>query len=150
MAGRGVPMPDDVALDPVQSAIWGEIAPDGSGFTEQDVPALRLLCYWHAVARQAQAEMADGDGGIGVLERIGTKPAEGDDGEAAPLMRKHPALSVLKEASSEIRALSDQLGISPRSRTSQPQSPQQRGGNARILSMVLADREAKASKAAGA
>ena len=45
---RGVSMPDDIALDPVQSAIWEELAPDGNnGFTEQDVPNLRLLCFWH-------------------------------------------------------------------------------------------------------
>lgn len=62
-AKGGVSMPDDIALDPVQSAIWKSIAPEkGNPFTESDVPNLRLLCYWHAVAHQAQEAITKGDG----------------------------------------------------------------------------------------
>lgn len=148
---RGVPMPEDIALDPVQSAIWKELAPEGNNrFAAQDVPTLRLLCYWHAVARQAQEAIAKGNGHINIFDRIGTKPYKTDDGRSVPLVRKNPALGILKEASAEIRALSDQLGISPRARTAEPAAAQPRSANARILSMVLSDREAKARKAAGA
>ena len=41
------------------------------------------------------------------------------------MMRKSPALAVLKEASAEIRALSDQLGLSPKSRA-ETGTPQRR------------------------
>ena len=148
---RGVPMPEDIALDPVQSAIWKDIAPEGNNrFAAQDVPNLRLLCYWHAVAWQAQEAVAKGNGRINIFDRIGTKPYKTDDGRSVPLVRKNPALGILKEASAEIRALSDQLGISPRARTAEPAAEQPRSANARILNMVLSDREAKARKAAGA
>lgn len=148
---RGVPMPDDIALDPVQSAIWEELAPDGNnGFTEQDVPNLRLLCFWHAVAKQAQEAIAKGDGHINIFDRIGTKPYKAKDGSSVPLVRKNPALSVLKEATAQIRALSDLLGISPRCRAASPVPQQPRSANAKLLTMVLTDREAKARKAAGA
>lgn len=149
---RGVPMPDDIALDPVQSAIWRDLAPeDGNRFTAQDVPTLRLLCYWHAVAKQAQDAIAKGNGHINIFDRIGTKPYKTDDGRSVPLVRKNPALGVLKEASAEIRALSDQLGISPRSRSAAPAPAVQAASpHARVLSMVLSDREAKVRKAAGA
>ncbi len=45
------------------------------------------------------------------------KPKELTDGKAVPLVRKNPALQVLKEASAEIRALSDMLGLSPLARS---------------------------------
>lgn len=147
----GVQMPEDIARDPVQSAIWEEIAPEGgNGFSGRDVPNLRLLCFWHAVARQAREAIAKGDGHVSIFDRIGTKPYKTADGKSVPLVRKNPALSVLKEASAEIRALSDQLGLSPRSRFEQPAERQPRSANARILSMVLSDREDKARKSAGA
>lgn len=148
---RGVSMPDDIALDPVQSAIWKSLAPEGGNpFAEADVPTLRLLCYWHAVARQAQEAIAKGDGHIDIFDRIGTKPYKADDGGSVPLVRKNPALGVLKEASAEIRALSDQLGISPRSRSAAQSEQRPRSANAKLLTMVLTDREEKARKAAGA
>lgn len=116
---RGVVMPDDVAADPVQSEIWSWIAPDVNNFSEQDIPNLRLLVYWHAVAAQAQDMMRNptGNGSVAILERIGTKPYTAADGREVPLLRKNPALAVLKEASSEIRALSDMLGLSPLARS---------------------------------
>ena len=146
----GVSMPEDIAADPVQSEIWASIAPEGNGFSESDVPSLRLLCYWHAVARQAQESIAKGDGRINIFDRIGTKPYKTSDGRSVPLVRKNPALTVLKEASAEIRALSDQLGLSPRSRSVATEDQKTRSANGSVLSMVLSDREAKARRAAGA
>ena len=48
-----VEIPQDIAQDAAQAAIWSELVADDSRFTEQDVPALRLLCFWHAVAMEA-------------------------------------------------------------------------------------------------
>lgn len=116
-ADVGVAMPADIAADPVQSEIWAWIAPPSNCFSEQDLPTLRLLCHWHAVAAQAQEAMRAEDGGVDIFDRIGTKPFAASDGRELPLVRKNPALTVLKEASSEIRALSDMLGLSPLARS---------------------------------
>lgn len=105
---RGVQMPADIAADPVQSELWRWIAPPVNNFTEQDLPNLRLLVYWHAVAAQAQSEMAGG-GGIAVFGKVTT-----ENGEKTV---KSPAVQVLKTASTEIRALSDMLGLSPLARS---------------------------------
>lgn len=113
----GVSMPPDIQNDPVQSDIWAWIAPPVNGFTEQDVPNLRLLVYWHAVAAQAQQAIHSEDGHINIFDKIGVKPFKTSDGREIPLVRKNPALTVLKEASAEIRALSDQLGLSPLARS---------------------------------
>ena len=64
-----------------------------------------------------------------------------------PLVRKNPALTVLKEATAAIRMLSDMLGVSPRARATAP-AAQPHSASAKILTMVLSDCEAKARKAA--
>lgn len=114
---RGVTMPDDIRADPVQSEIWAWIAPPVNGFAEQDMPNLRLLVYWHAVAAQAQQALHSEDGTIRIFDKIGIKPFRAPDGREIPLVRKNPALQVMKEASAEIRALSDMLGLSPLARS---------------------------------
>lgn len=113
----GVLMPKDIAEDPVQSEIWAWLAPPVNSFTEQDIPTLRLLTYWHAVARQAEQVIHSEDGKIAIFDKIGVKPFKTSDGREVPLVRKNPALTILKEASSEIRALSDMLGLSPLARS---------------------------------
>lgn len=113
----GVAMPSDIAEDPVQSEIWAWIAPPVNSFTEQDIPTLRLLTYWHAVAHQAEQAIHSDDGKIAIFDKIGVKPFKTPDGREVPLVRKSPALTILKEASSEIRALSDMLGLSPLARS---------------------------------
>lgn len=144
----GVSMPDDIARDPVQSDVWRSVAPEGANrYTEAEVPTLRLYCFWHAVARQAQETIAKGDGHVNIFDRIGTKPYKSADGRSLPLVRKNPALAVLKEASAEIRALSDQLGISPKSREAAPAPVATE--KSRLLHLVTSDRDAK-RKAAGA
>lgn len=116
-SSSGVLMPEDIAKDPVQSEIWAWIAPPVNSFTEQDIPTLRLLTYWHAVARQAEQAIHSEDGKIAIFDKIGVKPFKTADGREVPLVRKNPALTILKEASSEIRALSDMLGLSPLARS---------------------------------
>ena len=124
--GWGVSIPDDIAQDPVQSAIWESLAPSGdNNFTKQDVEPLRELCFWHAVFRSAQNAISKGDGRISIFDAVGYKPFKSPDGRSLPMMRKSPALAVLKEASAEIRALSDQLGLSPKSRA-EASAPQKR------------------------
>lgn len=113
----GVLMPQDIAEDPVQSEIWAWLAPPVNSFTDQDIPTLRLLTYWHAVARQAEQAIHSEDGKIAIFDKIGVKPFKNADGREIPLVRKNPALTILKEASSEIRALSDMLGLSPLARS---------------------------------
>lgn len=113
----GVLMPRDIASDPVQSEIWAWLAPPVNSFTEQDIPTLRLLTYWHAVAQQAEQAIHSEDGKIAIFDKIGVKPFKTADGREVPLVRKNPALTILKEASSEIRALSDMLGLSPLARS---------------------------------
>lgn len=113
----GVLMPQDISQDPVQSEIWAWLAPPVNSFTEQDIPTLRLLTYWHAVAQQAEQAIHSEDGKIAIFDKIGVKPFRTADGREIPLVRKNPALTILKEASSEIRALSDMLGLSPLARS---------------------------------
>ena len=114
---RGVAMPPDIMEDPVQSEIWAWVAPPVNNFTEQDMPTLRLLVYWHAVAAQAQQALHSEDGTIDIFDKIGVKPFKTEDGRSVPLVRKNPALQIMKEASAEIRALSDMLGLSPLARS---------------------------------
>ena len=113
----GVEMPADIAANPVQSEIWALLAPPVNSFTEQDVPILRQLVYWHAVAQQARQAMQSESGMIRILEPVGYTPFKTKDGRDVPLMRRNPALQVMKEASAEIRALSDMLGLSPLARS---------------------------------
>lgn len=113
----GVIMPDDIERDPVQSEIWAWLAPPVNNFSEQDIPTLRLLTYWHAVAEQAQQAIHSEDGRINIFDKIGVKPYKTSDGREVPLVRKNPALTILKEASTEIRMLSDMLGLSPLARS---------------------------------
>ena len=113
----GVLMPADIEKDPVQSEIWAWICPPVNNFTEQDIPNLRLLTYWHAVAQQAEQAIHSEDGRLNIFDKIGVKPYKTPDGREVPLVRKNPALTILKEASGEIRALSDMLGLSPLARS---------------------------------
>ena len=113
----GVAMPADIEADPVQSRIWAWVAPPVNNFTDQDIPNLRLLCFWHATAAQAEQAIHSADGKVNIFDKIGVKPFKTPDGREIPLVRKNPALTILKEASTEIRALSDMLGLSPLARS---------------------------------
>lgn len=100
----GLGIPEDIAADPLRRVIWEWIVPEVNQFTEQDMPQLRELVMWHAVFESAQVAILANDGS----GRVEVFDAEG---------RKHPALSVMKEASAEIRQLSDHLGLSPLARS---------------------------------
>jgi len=143
-----VRIPEDIAADPIQAGIWAELCPEGNAFEASDLPNLRLLCFWHAVAREAQKQIQH-KGKLSIFDPIAFKPFRDSTGAAVPLVRKSPALTVLKEASSEIRALSEALGITRNGR--QPmQQPQQAGTNAALLQVVFGDREKRERRAHGA
>lgn len=141
---RGVTMPPDIEADPVQSEIWAWVAPPVNNYTEQDMPNLRLLVYWHAVASQAQQALHSEDGTLRIFDKIGVKPFKTKDGREIPLVRKSPALQVMRDASIEIRALTELLGLTPgAARERQPAAP--KGGG--VLKMVLDDRGRRAAGA---
>lgn len=148
----GVTIPPSIASDPVLSELWEQLAPEGNRFVEQDVPLLEQLCYWHAVARQAREAISRGDGHIAVFERIGTKPYKAENGKAVPMYRKNVALSVLKEASAEIRSLSSELGLSPSARAKMGASaaPAPKSANASLLDRMFSARGERERKAHGA
>ena len=146
-----VEIPQDIAQDATQAAIWSELVADDGRFTEQDVPALRLLCFWHAVAMEAQRQMTH-NGKMAIFDPIALKPFTDASGKAPFMVRKSPALAVLKEATAEIRALSDALGLTPaaRSRMGAESRPKRDGAKAEFLTLMFSDRAEKERKAADA
>jgi P27 family predicted phage terminase small subunit len=115
IATQPAQMPADVASDPVMSEIWAWICPPVNAYTMADVPLIRELVTWHATYMQAAAEMTDPDGGMRPISDAGS--IETADGQTIPLLRKHPAVDVMKAASAEIRALSNELALSPMARS---------------------------------
>ena len=112
-------MPESVASDDYQSHIWASVTASGR-FSDEDAPNLALLCYWHAVAKAAEDAMSRGK-----------------------------SVKVLKQATAEIRALNELLGLSRKAVPIQVQQARPQSDGARVLSLMFADRERKA-KAAGA
>lgn len=145
---ENIEMPKEVASDPVQAAVWGQLTARRT-FAQEDAPTLALLCYWHAVANQAREAMALGGNEIEILDATAYKPIRGKGGKRLKMMRKNPALTVLKEASTEIRALSDQLGLSKAARNVTVQQARPASAHGKLLTLMFDDRETRA-KAAGA
>lgn len=145
---ENIEMPQEVASDPVQAAIWEQLTARRT-FAQEDAPTLALLCYWHAVANQAREAMALGGNEIEILDATAYKPIRGKGGKRLKMMRKNPALTVLKEASTEIRALSDQLGLFKSARNVTVQQARPASAHGKLLTLMFDDREARA-KAAGA
>lgn len=145
---ENIEMPQEVASDPVQAAIWEQLTARRT-FAQEDAPTLALLCYWHAVANQAREAMALGGNEIEILDATAYKPIRGKGGKRLKMMRKNPALTVLKEASTEIRALSDQLGLSKSARNVTVQQARPESAHGKLLTLMFDDRETRA-KAAGA
>lgn len=90
--------PADVAANPVKSRIWDEVT-KGRNFTDRDVPTLKLLCMWHAIADQCMDDLdIDGELRVAFVNKM-------DD------LKAMPQIATLKQASAEIRALNAQLKI---------------------------------------
>lgn len=138
-------MPQEVAKDAYMAETWRRLTA-AHAFTETDAPNLALLCFWHAVAKSAEDSMSKGKS-IKVLDRVGYKPIKAKNGRYEYLEKPHPAVTVLKQATAEIRALNDTLGISKKA--SAPQPVERKGANGKLLTLMFDERERKA-KAAGA
>lgn len=117
---QGIAMPEEIAANPVQAEIWGWLCPPVNSFTPQDIPALKQLCMWHNVFLQAQQSISspNGDGLVAIYDKVGEViEGEGESAKKRQIVKKHPAIGIMKEASAEIRALSDMLGLSPLARS---------------------------------
>lgn len=90
--------PADVAEHSVKSRVWDEVT-QGRNFGESDVPTLRLLCTWHAIAEACMNDL-DEDGITQVAYMNNLRD-----------LKALPQIATLKQASAEIRALNKQLSI---------------------------------------
>lgn len=101
--------PRSVAESEYRSAKWDEIT-EGHDFTQADAPLLAMLCQWHEINDTALEEIED-------LGGIHTAYAD-DKGNA----RQLPQIATMARASSEIRAISQQLGLF-KAREEKPEKP---------------------------
>lgn len=141
-------MPENIAKDEYQAAIWRSVTASGR-FSDEDAPNIALLCFWHSVAKAAEDAMSKGKS-VKVLDQVGYKQMKARNGRMAILERPHPAVTVLKQATAEIRALNDTLGLSRKAGAAVPAAPARpQSDGAKVLALMFDDRERKA-KAAGA
>lgn len=141
-------MPENIAKDEYQAAIWRSVTASGR-FSDEDAPNIALLCFWHSVANAAEDAMSKGKS-VKVLDQVGYKQMKARNGRMAILERPHPAVTVLKQATAEIRALNDTLGLSRKTGAAVPAAPARpQSDGAKVLALMFDDRERKA-KAAGA
>lgn len=124
-----VEKPPSIERDPVKSGKWDEITADRD-FSLSDVPALALLCQWHAVVQRCIDDIDEGGGQVAYLTDMGD-------------LKALPQLSTMKQASTEIRALNKQLGIGDEAKPKETK----KSNSARVLTMVIGDREKKAAGA---
>lgn len=141
-------MPENIAKDEYQAVIWRSVTASGR-FSDEDAPNIALLCFWHSVAKAAEDAMSKGKS-VKVLDQVGYKQMKARNGRMAILERPHPAVTVLKQATAEIRALNDTLGLSRKTGAAVPAAPARpQSDGAKVLALMFDDRERKA-KAAGA
>ena len=142
-------MPENIAKDAYQAEIWRSVTASGR-FSDEDAPNIVLLCFWHSVAKAAEDAMSKGKS-VKVLDQVGYKPMKARNGRRAIMERPHPAVTVLKQATAEIRALNDTLGLSRKAGVSAPQPAERKvSPNAKLLKLMYDERGASARKAAGA
>lgn len=118
--------PRSVSQDKFKSRKWNELT-TGRDFSDSDIPTLLMLISWYQIADQCMSDIST-DSGIQVayMNKLGDEKAM-------------PQIATLKQASAEIRALNKQLGINDEAK----QKPDTK--KASILSLVVSDREKKAS-----
>ncbi len=122
--------PPAVEADEYKSRKWDELT-CGRRFGPSDAPALALLCQWHKVADAAMEELESLNGQTAYTT---------DTGELRPF----PQIATLKSASSEIRALSKQLGV-----TAGGEVEEDEQDSDDTLTVVLGNRAARRARAAG-
>ncbi len=90
--------PASIKASSFKSAKWDEITA-GRNFQKSDIPTITLLCQWYAVIERCIYDIdEDGDPRVAYMNDIGD-------------IKSMPQISVMKQASAEIRALNKQLGI---------------------------------------
>lgn len=89
--------PPSISADPFKSAKWDEITACRN-FSDSDSPTIALLCQWYAIAQRCSDDIDDAGGQVAY---------QNDAGDLKAL----PQIATMKQASSEIRQLSKQLGI---------------------------------------
>lgn len=123
------------------SKIWDALK--GDEFPEKQQPLVQLLCFWHAVADEAREQISK-NGKLALFDPVAIKPFKGKNGEKLPMVRKSPALVVLKDATAEIRLLSQQLGI-----TGEVVPTPQKSAKGDLLQLITDDRAKKAKRRVG-
>ena len=91
--------PKQIEQNEYKSSKWDELVA-GRNFSERDIPTLCLLCGWYAVMERCLSDLDFGD----ELPQVAYQNDLGD-------LKAMPQLSVMKQASAEIRAINKQLGI---------------------------------------
>ncbi len=104
-------------------AIFRRLARDIDGLAPADVALLELLSYWIEIAKECRVQLAapetaatSDDQLVGLVLAV-TDTAHGNKEES----RKNPILIVLRTATEQIRALTQQLGASPMARARLPE-----------------------------
>lgn len=108
---------------PVEAdAIFRRLARDIDGLAPADVALLEMLSYWIEIAKECRVQLAApvvvaNDKQADTLALTVTDTAHGNKEES----RKNPVLIVLRTATEQIRALTQQLGASPMARARLPE-----------------------------
>lgn len=104
--------PPQIANNTFKSAKWDEIT-KGRNFNTADIPVISLLCQWYAVIETCIDDITVDD-----EVRVAYANDIGD-------IKAMPQMSIMKQASAEIRALNKQLGINdevaPEKQASKPE-----------------------------
>lgn len=121
--------PASVSADPFKSAKWDEVT-RGRKFSQRHVATLTTLIQWHAVLQRCVDDLDSVEGQVAYTN---------DAGELRPF----PQISIMKQASAEIRALNKQLGISD-----DVGAEEDAGGRSNVLQLVSGRRQERRSRAA--
>lgn len=100
--------PSSIAANEFKSRKWDEITAERN-FSQADIPTLCLLCGWYAVMERCLQDLDFGD----ELPQVAYQNDMGD-------LKAMPQLAVMKQASTEIRAINKQLGIEDEAYTVKP------------------------------
>lgn len=108
---QGITKPDRIQENERLSHYWDFICPEINNFGSPDVPLLSTLCEQYVLLEKTTEELTIfDDNGNATGVKVLAENSKGD-------MKEHPALKARKQLVSEIRALSDILGLSPLARS---------------------------------
>lgn len=98
-------MPAEVADNEIMRECWEWTVSGSSHFSEEHIPKLVSLCVWWAIARQCTTNLSSPSGGL--VTKVATPMGP----------RQDPDVRTLQTATTQIRQLSAELGISPLAQT---------------------------------